>query len=244
MPNSLRSLGTRPWAAAILMAGALGAMPATAGDPGHVDAYVTPYYDSSGPAIRVGKYSAGLASKDRREFVATIGRMKQQWNALNFVEVYVAAIRLYDLGYRNEATYWFYSAQYRGRLFALLVDQKKMGGIGAAGFELYHAQDAFFQLVGPSINGFAFGNIDRLVPVIRKVQSENRTVPNVAAIYPGVALIGKGQWPGKNAGLNAGLGTLAESLPRQKNAIEQQRSANGTAARYAHVTSEPFPGGL
>ena len=150
------------------MAAALGAIPAIAADPGHIDAYVTPYYDSSGPTIRVGKYSGGLASEDRREFVGTIQRMKQQWNALDFVEVYVAAIRLYDLGYRNEATYWFYSAQYRGRLFALLVDQNKMGGIGAPGFELYHAQNAFFQLVGPSINGFAFGNIDRLVPVIRK----------------------------------------------------------------------------
>jgi hypothetical protein len=244
MPTSLRSLGAWPWAAVVAVAAALGAIPAPAADPGNIGAYVTPYYDSSGPTIRVGKYGAGLAAKDRSEFVATIRRMKQRWNALNFVEVYVAAIRLYDLGYRREATYWFYSAQYRGRLFALLVDRNKMGGIGAPGFELYHAQDAFFAVVGPSINGFAFGNIDQLVPVIRKVQSENRTVPNVAAIYPGVAFIGKAQWPGKNAELNAGLGTLAESLPRQKGQIEQQRTTNGTAARYAHVTSEPFPGGL
>jgi hypothetical protein len=244
MPKSLRSLAARPWAAAVAMAAALGATPAIAADPGHVDAYVTPYYDSSGPAIRVGKYSAGLASKDRRLFVATIQRMKQHWSALDFVEAYVGAIRLYDLGYRNEAAYWFYSAQYRGRLFALLVDRSKMGGMGAPGFELYHAQNAFFQLVGPSINGFAFGNIDRLVPVIRKVQSENRTVPSVTAIYPGVAFVGTSQWSGKNAELNAGLGTLAESLPREKDQIERQRSANGTAARYAHVTSEPFPGGL
>jgi len=29
--------------------------------------------------------------------------------ALSFLELYVGAIRLYDLGYRDEAVYWFYS---------------------------------------------------------------------------------------------------------------------------------------
>ncbi len=89
----------------------LTALPALAADPGRIDAYVTPFYDSAGPVINVGKYSTGLASKTPGEFVATILRMKNQWNDLNFIELYVAAIRLYDLGYRNEATYWFYTAQ-------------------------------------------------------------------------------------------------------------------------------------
>jgi hypothetical protein len=217
--------------------------PARAGDPGRIDAYVTPYYDSSGPVIHAGKYSAGLASKNEGEFVATVLRMKKQWSALNFVELYVGAIRLYDRGYRNEATYWFYSAQYRGRQFALLVDQKKMGGIGDRGFELYHAQDAFFQLVGPDINGYAFGNIDALVPIIRSVQKGNQTVPDLQAAYPGVVFVSKSQWREKNAELNAGLGSLANALPSQKAEIARQRAKNGTEARYASLTSKPFPGG-
>ena len=75
--------------------------------------------------------------------------MKQDWDRLTFPELYVAAIRLYDLGYRKEAVYWFYSAQYRGRQFGVLLDQTKMGSIGSPGFELLHAQNAFYQLVGP-----------------------------------------------------------------------------------------------
>ena len=226
---------------ALAFAGALAGR-ALADDPGKIDIYVTPYYSSSGPVIRVGKYSSGLASHDDRQFVDTIRAMKKQWAQLGFPELYAAAIRLYDLGYRNEAIYWFYTAQYRGRLFALLVDPKKLGGIGDPAFELEHAQNAFFQLVGPDINGYAFGGISDLVQVLRKVQGENRTVPDLSSMYPGVAFVDKAQWGRINAGLNAGLGNLAISLINERASIEQQRAQNGTQARFAHVTSKPFPG--
>src|SRR5437667_2379126 len=99
-------------------------------DPAHIEVYITPYYNSNGPAIEVGRFSSGLAAKSESEFLATIAKMKQSWETLNFPELYVAAIRLYDLGFRKDSIYWFYSAQYRGRLFATLIDQNKMGSIG------------------------------------------------------------------------------------------------------------------
>lgn len=217
------------------------AAPALADDPGRIDAYVTPYYNSTGPVVHVGTYSAGLASNNPATVVATATQMKRRWNELDFLELYAGAIRLYDLGYRDEATYWFYSAQYKGRQFAALADPKRLGSIGARGFELYHAQDAFFQLTGPDINGYAFGNIDSLVRVIHKVQSENRTVQNVPAVYPGVAFIPKSQWQQVNAQLNSGLGHLASSLAAQKTEIARQRAQNGTQARFAHLSAKPFP---
>lgn len=217
---------------------------ALADDPSRIDAYVTPYYNSSGPVIRIGKYSVGLASKNQGQFVATILQMKKQWSRLSFVELYVGAIRLYDLGYRNEATYWFYSAQYEGRQFALLVNQNELGRMGDRGFELYHAQDGFFQLVGPDINGYAFGDMDSVVAILRKVQSANRTVPNLESIYPGVAFTNKLGWQRINADLNSDLGKLAVQLTNQKSEIKQQRAQNGTEARFSHVTSKRFPGGL
>ena len=128
-----------------------------------------PCYNSVGPVIKVGRFSSGLASTNETEFVATITKMKKDWERLSFSEVYVAAIRLYDWGYRKEAVYWFYSAQYRGRQFGVLLDQSKMGGIGDTGFELLHAQDAFYQLTGPYINGYAFGDAEALIKIIEKV---------------------------------------------------------------------------
>jgi hypothetical protein len=232
---------TGRFAIVFIVAGWLLTTSALAADPGRIDGYVTPYYNSAGPVIEVGDYSAGLASKNSSEFVATILSMKQRLKNLNFVETYVAAIRLYDLGYRSEATYWFYTAQYKGRLFAMLADQKKLGNMGDPGFELYHAQEAFFAVVGPSINGYAFGDIDSLVSVIRRVQNENASVPDVRRAYPGVAFLPQQQWQGINAQLSSGLGKLAGQLANQKSEIAQQRRQNGTQARYSHLTSKPFP---
>ncbi|PYJ19743.1 MAG: hypothetical protein DME99_11785 [Verrucomicrobia bacterium] len=76
----------------------------------HIDVYATPYYNSKGPSVSVGRFSSGLAAAKEDEFLATIGRMKKDWDELTFPELYVAAIRLYDFGYRKEAAYWFYSA--------------------------------------------------------------------------------------------------------------------------------------
>jgi hypothetical protein len=210
-------------------------------DTGHIAMYVTPYYNSAGPIVRIGRYSAGLASHDERDVVATARLMKQHWNALRFYELYVGAVRLYDLGYRNEAVYWFYTAQYRGRLFGMLADAKRLGTIGAPAFELYHAQDAFFELSGPPINGYAFGDVDRLADVLRRVERENRIVPDLQTLYPGVAFVPKNEWSAKNAELASGLGRLASTLAAQKAQIAAQREQDGTSARFANVASKDFP---
>jgi hypothetical protein len=231
------------WVLAGIGAGFFGTA-AAADDAGKIDAYVTPYYNSAGPAIHVGKYSSGLASPVPGTFVRTIFQMKRQWADLNFVELYVGAIQLYDRGYRNEATYWFYTAQYRGKQFAALLEQSKMGGMGSPAFELYHAQDAFFQLVGPNINGWAFGNIADAVKIMHRVAKENQTVADLQTVYPGVAFIHRSQWQQKNAGINSGLAQLAQMLPREKTQLAQERAQNGTQARFASLNSRPFPGGL
>jgi len=212
-------------------------------DPAHIEVYVTPYYNSKGPAVEVGPFSSGLAAKNESEFVATIAKMNQSWNTLNFPEVYVAAIRLYDLGFRKDSIYWFYSAQYRARLFATVIDQEKMGSIGSAGFELFHAQNAFQQLVGPYINGYAFGDIDQLIPIIEKVQSEGKTVPDLTRIYPRVTFKPKSEWDAGNKGLNEGLTKLLITLKNEKASIKQQRKEHGMETKFGKLPSKDLPKG-
>jgi hypothetical protein len=215
----------------------------TISDPAHVEVYVTPYYNSKGPVIDVGPFSSGLAAKKESEFVATIEKMKKSWDTLNFAETYVAAIRLYDLGFRKESIYWFYSAQYRGRLFASLIDRDKMGSIGDPGFELYQAQNAFQQLVGPYVNGYAFGDIDQLVPIIERVQREGRTVPDLAKIYPRVTFKPKSEWDAGNQGLNEGMTKLLITLENEKGSIKQQRIERGMEAKFGKLPSKALPKG-
>ena len=212
-------------------------------DPAHIEVYVTPYYNSKGPTIDVGPFSSGLAAKNESEFVTTIAKMKKSWDTLNFAETYVAVIRLYDLGFRKESIYWFYSAQYRGRLFATLIDHDKMGSIGAPGFELFQAQNAFQQLVGPYINGYAFGDIDQLIPIIERVQSEGKTVPDLTNIYPRVAFKPKSEWDAGNKGLNEGLTKLLMTLKNEKASIKQQRIEHGMEAKFGQLMSKDLPKG-
>ena len=212
-------------------------------DPARIEVYVIPYYNSDGPVVEVGGFSKGLAAKSEPEFVETILKMKQSWNALRFPEMYVAAIRLYDLGFRNESIYWFYSAQYRGRLLASLVDQEKMGSIGAPAFELVQAANAFQQLVGPYINGYAFGDIDRLLRIIERVQTENQTVPDLEKVYPGVTFKRRLEWNSANASLNEGLTKLLGMLKDQKTSLKKTRIENGTEAKFSKLTNKDFPSG-
>ena len=212
-------------------------------DPTHIEVYVTPYYNSKGPAIDVGPFSSGLAAKNEPEFVASIAKMKKSWDTLNFAETYVAAIRLYDLGFRKESIYWFYSAQYRGRLFASLIDRDKMGSMGDPGFELFQAQNAFQQLVGPYINGYAFGDIDQLVPIIERVQREGKVVPDLTKIYPRVTFKPKSEWDAGNKGLNEGMTKLLVTLKNEKASIKQQRIERGMEAKFSMLPSKDLPQG-
>jgi hypothetical protein len=212
-------------------------------DPARIEIYVTPYYNSKGAVIDVGRFSSGLAAKGESEFVATISKMKQSWATLNFPEMYVAAIRLYDLGFRKESIYWFYSAQYHGRLLATLIDQEKMGSMGDPGFELVQAQNAFQQLVGPYINGYAFGNIDQLIPIIERVQREGKVVPDLTKIYSGVTFKPKSEWDAGNKRLNEGLTKLLMTLKDQKASIKQQRIERGMEAKFSKLPSKELPKG-
>src|SRR5437899_7828721 len=202
-------------------------------NPSHIDAYVTPYYNSKGPEVNVRRFSSGLASAKEDDFLATIAQMKKDWDRLTFPELYVAAIRLYDLGYRKEAVYWFYTAQYRGRQFGILLDQSKMGSIGSPGFELLQAQTAFFQLVGPYINGYAFGDTDGLVKVVERVQQQGRKIPDLQTTYPNVSFRSKSERESANPDLADGMGQLMATLQAKKDGNQRQRIQQGIEEKFS-----------
>lgn len=217
-------------------------------DPARIGIEVTPFYNSKGPAIEVGPFSKGLASNNEEEFEATIAKMQKSWDKLSFAEMYVAAIQLYDRGYRKESVYWFYSAQYRGRLFAMLLEQDKKGGIGDSGFELFHAQNAFYQLVGPFINGYGFGDLNHVRDVIQRVLKEGQKLPDIKATYRGVHFKDESKWKAEHKQLNDGLGELLTLIKEQKDDIKQQRIDSGVEAKFGKLKSrelakraEPVP---
>jgi len=210
-------------------------------DAGHMEIYVTPYYNSNRPTIDVGRFSAGLASADEPVFLRTILKMKNAWQELSFAELYVAAVRLYDLGYRRDSVYWYYSAEYRGRLFTALLDQERKGSIGDPGYEMLSSQTAFYRLAGPYINGYGFGDLDALTEVLRKVQKRGESIPNMRAIYPNVSFKNPSEWEALNAGVNSGMDKLVVALREKKDSILRQRIDSGVAAKFSILKNKDFP---
>jgi len=141
----------------------------------------------------------------------------------------------------KKAVYWFYSAQYRGRQFGVLLDQTKMGSIGSPRFELLHAQNAFYQLVGTYINGCAFGDMDGLVKIVEKVQKEGRHIPDLQTAYPGVTFKNKSEWPSANAELANGMNQLISMLKEKKDDIKRQRVERGVEEKFSKLTSKELP---
>jgi hypothetical protein len=215
---------------------------ASAMNPARIDVYVTPYYSSKGPVIEVGRFTSGLESSDPKKFLATIRKMQAQWENLTFPELYVASIRLYDLGYRDDAIYWFYTAQYRGRQFSVLLDRAKVGALGSPAFELQQANGAFMQTAGTWINGYAFRDPDSFIGIVRRVQNEGRkAIPNLPKIYSNVAFINPRLWPAANAKLADGLSAMATYLAQHKNEIAKQRIATGSQATFSQLRSKELP---
>ena len=138
--------------------------------------YVTPYYNSKGPAINVGPLSEALALATP----ATIGVLVETWRpALAYqpaTTLFVLAVRLFDLGQHDEGLYWFYQAQYRARRLHRLLDPTQIGQLFDPAFELESAHGAFLELAGPYFNGYAGCAQARWLGAIERVRADNQEV--------------------------------------------------------------------
>jgi hypothetical protein len=199
---------------------------------GGMPIYVTPYYDSEGLKINVGKFSWALAATDGAAIRKTAAEMKAEWETLTAEAMFVLAIRLYDLGLKDEAVYWFYSAQYRAMLFTRLLDPAVVGSLGSPPFELKQAYGSFHQLAGEYINGYAFGDPEKLARTVAAVQTEGKKLPPLKTIYPGVIFLDEARWGGINSDLNSGMDSMLDMLKNSATEIKAQRKASGIEGRY------------
>ena len=194
--------------------------------------YVTPYYNAEGPEINVGPLGQALqyATPD------TIGPMAEALGpALAYqpaVVLFVLALRLFDLGQRDEGLYWFYQAQYRARLLHRLLDPVQTGQMFDPAFDLESAHGAFMDLAGPYFNGYAGCSSERWLGTIERVRADNQTVPAFSLMYPELALRPAAEWPALHQEVNDGLAQLAEALRAGWDEMQAARRANGTHAKF------------
>jgi hypothetical protein len=140
-----------------------GAAPAVAAEPvRHIGIHVQPFYEAAltpvgRPQVSVGKqYNALLGSNRREDIIAVRDLITAKPGVVTPMTMMVLAIRLYDVGLRDEAVFWFYVAKERYIVMSEVLNVKTSA--------LAQADDAvrsFATLAGPIINGYAFCDLAR-----------------------------------------------------------------------------------
>jgi hypothetical protein len=119
--------------------------------------YVQPYYEAAQtpagqPRVAVGRqFNAQLSSSRREDIVAVRDLIAAKPATVTPMTMMVLAIRLYDVGLRDDAVFWFYAAKERAIVLSEVLDMRARG--------LAQADEAarnFAVLAGPVINGYAF----------------------------------------------------------------------------------------
>jgi len=193
---------------------------------------VLPFYNSETNQINVGDYSQQLGTSNFQELSTVLQVMTEQRDVLTPEQMFVLAIRLFDLGDNDHAVYWFYEAQFRAKLFQIAIDPSHIGGAGDPSFELPAAYNAFTQLSGDYINGYAGCAIDNWVNIAKMVKDSNPKPPDLAKLFPGVVFVESSQWPLLNIQVAEGLDKLIGFLSDNKETVKQQRKANNLDARF------------
>ena len=123
----------------------------------HIGIHVQPYYEAARspgerPKVAVGRDISGLLGSTRREdIVAARDQIAADPKLVTPMTLMVLAIRLYDVGLRDDAVFWFYVAKDRFITLSEVTDIRASG--------LAQVEDAvrnFSTLAGPFINGYAF----------------------------------------------------------------------------------------
>jgi hypothetical protein len=168
-----------------------------------IGAYVQPYYISASkpgdqPTVHVGtSYDALLASNDPADIRKARDLIEAAPDLVTPMTIMVLAIRLYDVGMRDDSVFWFYVAKDRYLTLVGVVDE---GAIGSA----KDAVPAFASLAGPFINSYAFCDVERQVATTEKAWKWVAAHPYQAIYMP--------QLQAKPGGRDANLLKAVEGL--------------------------------
>ncbi len=158
----------------------------------------SPFYDSASHEINVGNYSEQLETFKYDELSALVDEMTQNKADLTPEQMFVLAIKLFELGDNDNAVYWFYEAQFRAKLFLIALDPDHIGSIGDPSFELPAAYNAFTQLSGDYINAYTGCDIENWTNIATMVKNHNPTPPDLTRLFPDVVFVAKSQWSSLN----------------------------------------------
>lgn len=204
-----------------------------------IDVYVSPYYAAASDANSAPQVSVGgapfdqlLASTRREDILAARDRIQAEPDVITPMTLMVLAIRLYDVGERDDAVFWFYVAKHRYTTLAHSADVN-----APALREAHSAVVAFSNLAGPYINSYAFCDV-------KKQQTANQRAYEWVRDHPYMAIYNEGlpHLPGApKDNIEKGLAAIRKGLAEEKALVadpkamaelQQRRKKNNVDAQF------------
>jgi len=194
--------------------------------------YALPYYNFDPLTITIGQYQKELVSNNISDIETIESNILKNINKTNVETLYFLSIRLFDLGKKDDAFYWFMTAQTRARIFANMLDKEKIGSIGSKAFELKQLFVSLNRLVGEYMNGYGFNDIEKGIEVYKKVKSEVKDIQSYKSVYPEISFLDdknlETEKSKKERDLQEGITYITEN----KELIKKSRVENGIQDKY------------
>lgn len=201
----------------------------------HADAQIPlilpPWYSYEPLSIQTRDYSDELLDLTKDNAAKLAVELNDRKDEVSIESLFIFSVRLYDLGMKDEAVYWYHTAKIRASIFSKMLDPEFMGGIGAPAFELKQGFVGFVQLAGQYINGYAGGDIDKWVETLRTVQQEVNGLTNFDQ-YPEIRFLPMDSLEEIKAGRIQEYEVLIDYLETNKKDIRKKRKQNGIEGRY------------
>jgi len=199
---------------------------------------VLPYYQAARhpddpPLIAVAtRYDKLLASTRADDIRRARDEIMRDPGRITPMTMMVLAIRLYDVGMRDDAVFWFYAAKNRYYMLAQVADMKspKLAPVATA-------MNAFVRLAGPAINGYAFCDVEKQRETALKAADWTAHNPYEALLMPEVPA----QLGDRRQNYQKGLANLLATVKRERDylavpanveKLKEMRAKNETDARY------------
>ena len=199
---------------------------------GHIPFYAVPYYNYDPLSITIGKYKKELLTNDTLELMILADKIRADINNTDIESLFFLSIRLYDLGKKDDAFYWFHTAKARAIIFVDMLEPKKIGSIGDKPFELKQFFISTSQIVGEYLNGFGFNDIDKGIAVIEKVKSEIKNIQSYKEVYKDIHFVNDEKLESEKNEGEERLTKLIDYIRSHKEEIKKQRIDNGTQDKY------------
>jgi hypothetical protein len=204
-----------------------------------VNIFVHPYYESAKGAaiapktVNVSKdHDVLLASTKQADIVKARDDIAQKNELITPITLAVLAIRLYDVGLRDDAVFWFYVAKDRYATLAAVADMKASNLV-----QIADSFSNFADLAGITINGYAFCDLARQRKQREKAFNWVKDNPYQALFLPQIPALAGDRKQNLASGLSTIEAKMAKELaftadPKNVVTIKQARAKSEMEAKF------------